>query len=91
MATDPPAPFHPAATRRPRKNEDDDASFLLSAAAGGAAVRVGVGVVVVNPRTGRVYAGVRRGSHGAGRLALPGGHLVRRRNRAARRRRGEGA
>lgn len=38
---------------------------------------VGVGVVVVrssSPST-TIYAGVRRGSHGATRLALPGGHL----------------
>jgi 8-oxo-dGTP diphosphatase len=37
-------------------------------------VRVGVGVVVVTA-AGRIYAGIRRNSHGAGLLALPGGHL----------------
>ena len=52
---DPPAPFHPTATRRSR-------------------VQVGVGVVVVRP-DGYVYAGIRTNSHGAGSLALPGGHL----------------
>lgn len=55
---DPPAPFHPTATRRVR-----------------ATVRVGVGVVVRVPGTAKIYAGIRKGSHGAGSLALPGGHL----------------
>lgn len=36
---------------------------------------VGVGVVVCHPANGTIYAGVRRGSHGARKLALPGGHL----------------
>ena len=35
--------------------------------------KVGVGVLVV--RDGRVLLGERRGSHGAGTWALPGGHL----------------
>ena len=35
--------------------------------------RVGVGVLIV--RDGRVLLGVRRGSHGAGTWAPPGGHL----------------
>ena len=55
---DPPAPFHPTATRRVR-----------------ATVRVGVGVLVKVPGTAKIYAGLRKGSHGAGALALPGGHL----------------
>ena len=58
MGVDPPAPFHPTATRRVR-----------------ATVRVGVGVIVRVPGTAKVYAGIRKGSHGAGSLALPGGHL----------------
>lgn len=37
------------------------------------AVRVGVGVIVT--RDGRLLVGERRGSHGAGSWALPGGHL----------------
>ena len=37
-------------------------------------VRVGVGVLVKDSNN-RVYAGIRKGSHGAGSLALPGGHL----------------
>lgn len=64
---DPPAPFHPEATRRVRQQM----------------VRVGVGVIVVvdnidgdgDEQTARIYVGVRKGSHGAGSLALPGGHL----------------
>jgi len=39
-------------------------------------VRVGVGVLVKDPKEkGKLFAGVRKGSHGAGSLALPGGHL----------------
>lgn len=38
-------------------------------------VRVGVGVVVQDPTTSKLFAGIRKGSHGAGTLALPGGHL----------------
>jgi len=34
-----------------------------------------VGVLVVHPPSRRIYAGIRRNSHGAGQLALPGGHL----------------
>ncbi|MFA6262613.1 MAG: NUDIX hydrolase [Bacteroidia bacterium] len=37
------------------------------------APRVGVGVIVM--RDGRVLLGERRGAHGAGTWALPGGHL----------------
>ena len=36
-------------------------------------VQVGVGVLVL--RDGRVLLGLRRGAHGAGTWALPGGHL----------------
>jgi 8-oxo-dGTP diphosphatase len=39
-----------------------------------ATVRVGVGVILQDG-TGKVLVGRRMGSHGAGRLALPGGHL----------------
>jgi 8-oxo-dGTP diphosphatase len=35
--------------------------------------QVGVGVIVI--RDGKVLLGLRRGSHGAGAWALPGGHL----------------
>jgi 8-oxo-dGTP diphosphatase len=57
MPADPPAPFHPTATRRVRET-----------------VRVGLGVILWTPSRG-LLAGIRKGSHGAGSLALPGGHL----------------
>lgn len=39
-------------------------------------VRVGVGVLIKDPtKSNHVFAGIRKGSHGANRLALPGGHL----------------
>jgi len=39
-------------------------------------VRVGVGVLIRDPKNPRkVFAGLRRNSHGDGTLALPGGHL----------------
>lgn len=39
-------------------------------------VRVGVGVLVQDPNDpSKVFCGIRKGSHGAGLLALPGGHL----------------
>jgi 8-oxo-dGTP diphosphatase len=39
-------------------------------------VRVGVGVLVKNPLvSSKIFCGIRKGSHGAGSLALPGGHL----------------
>jgi len=39
-------------------------------------VRVGVGVLIRDPRhPNKVFAGLRKNSHGDGTLALPGGHL----------------
>lgn len=39
-------------------------------------VRVGVGVIVQDPSDPhKILCGIRKGSHGAGTLALPGGHL----------------
>jgi 8-oxo-dGTP diphosphatase len=40
---------------------------------GGPHPRVGIGVIVL--RDDKILIGKRRGSHGAGRWALPGGHL----------------
>ena len=41
-------------------------------------VRVGIGVLVQDPSDPtKVICGVRKNSHGAGSIALPGGHLVR--------------
>jgi 8-oxo-dGTP diphosphatase len=41
-------------------------------------VRVGVGVIIKDPlKPNHIFAGIRRGSHGEGMLALPGGHLER--------------
>ncbi|EFY86293.1 NUDIX domain, putative [Metarhizium acridum CQMa 102] len=37
--------------------------------------RTGVSTLVVNPKTGFIIVGPRMGSHGAGTLAVPGGHL----------------
>jgi 8-oxo-dGTP diphosphatase len=39
-------------------------------------VRVGVGVLVKDPEDPtKFFAGIRKGAHGSGSLALPGGHL----------------
>mmetsp|Transcript_10148 Transcript_10148/g.20781 ORF Transcript_10148/g.20781 Transcript_10148/m.20781 type:complete len:197 (-) Transcript_10148:58-648(-) len=38
-------------------------------------VRVGVGVLIKRKSSKKIHAGIRKGSHGAGTLALPGGHL----------------
>lgn len=38
-------------------------------------VRVGVGVLVKKASSNKIYCGIRKASHGAGSLALPGGHL----------------
>mmetsp|Transcript_3085 Transcript_3085/g.5758 ORF Transcript_3085/g.5758 Transcript_3085/m.5758 type:complete len:167 (-) Transcript_3085:2719-3219(-) len=39
-------------------------------------VRVGIGVLVKDSNCrGKIWAGIRKGSHGEGSLALPGGHL----------------
>ena len=37
--------------------------------------RIGVGVFIVDPATNKFILGKRKGSHGAGTWALPGGHL----------------
>ena len=37
--------------------------------------RVGICVVVVRPRDGKILLGKRRGSHGEGEYSTPGGHL----------------
>lgn len=52
-------------------------SSSTSAKAESAVVRVGVGCFVIDPvnHPSQFLVGTRRGSHGAGKLALPGGHL----------------
>ncbi|HSX22555.1 MAG TPA: NUDIX domain-containing protein [Gaiellaceae bacterium] len=44
-------------------------------AAPGDRPRVGICVVIVRPRDGKILLGKRRGSHGEGEYATPGGHL----------------
>ena len=39
------------------------------------AVRVGVGVCVRRSSDGKILVGTRKGAHGAGKVAFPGGHL----------------
>jgi hypothetical protein len=51
-------------------------STLMTSTTQAKNVRVGVGVLVKDPKVkGRFFAGIRKGSHGAGTLSLPGGHL----------------
>ena len=48
-------------------------STLLVPPSTGNVVHVGVGVIIKDPKdTTRVFCGIRKGSHGAGSLALPG-------------------
>lgn len=60
-------------TQRRRGSLDADIGDLAEWPTSGF-VRVGVAVILQDSR-GRVLVGKRRGSHGAGMLALPGGHL----------------
>lgn len=56
--------------------QKDSMSTTTASPATPTVVRVGVGVLVQDPQyPNKVVCGIRKGSHGAGTLSLPGGHL----------------
>ena len=71
----PVAPMTPPGLRTPAKPDLIVCDDFALAPPTAAVVRVGVGVCVRRASDGKILVGERHGSHGAGKVAFPGGHL----------------